>query len=341
MNLPSVFSRYRAEIDTELRSALAHYRSPMYEMLRYHLGWVDDKGNVLPASTGKALRPTLCLLASEAVAGAHEKALPAAAAIELLHNFSLIHDDIQDDDRERRHRPTVWTIWGKPQAINAGTAMWVVASLTMMRLASRGVPIEKQIHALSILDESCLRLIEGQYLDISFESHMDVGVADYLEMVEGKTATLIASSVEMGALLGTDDEQIIRALRNFGRNLGFAFQIRDDILGIWGDEEKTGKPVGSDIRRKKKSYPIVYAWENAQGQAKTELMKIYQSAVVDDNGRDTVLNILDSLQAEVQAQNRAEAYCDRALAEIEKTALSSWARDNLKEMAHFLTKREF
>lgn len=341
MKLPAVFDRYRGEIDAELRSALDGYGSPLYQMLRYHLGWLDEDGSALPGSTGKALRPTLCLLACEATAGGYCQALPAAAALELVHNFSLIHDDIQDGDRERRHRATVWAIWGMPQAINAGTAMRVIASLTMLQLGAQGVPPEKQLRGLRLLDAACLRLIEGQYLDISFEDRLDVDVAAYLGMIEGKTASLIACSLELGALLGTDDERAVAALRGFGRNLGLAFQIRDDVLGIWGDQEKTGKPVGSDIRRKKKTLPIVCALENAEGRAKAELARIYGQEAVDERDLDTVLSILAGVQAKARAQALADDYCSRALEEIEGLGLSSRARESLAEMACFLSRREF
>jgi len=341
MKLPAVFERYRGEIDAELRAALVDCRAPLYDMLRYHLGWVDEKGNALPRTAGKALRPTLCLLACQAVGDNYCRALPAAAALELVHNFSLIHDDIQDDDRERRHRPTVWSIWGKPQAINAGTAMRIIASLTMLRLAERGVPAHKQLRSVRLLDESCLRLIEGQYLDISYEKRLDIGVADYLAMIDLKTASLIACSLELGAMLGTDDEQIIRSLRAFGRNLGLAFQIRDDVLGIWGDQEKTGKPVGSDIRRKKKSLPVVYALDKAEGAARAELLRIYGPEAIDDQGLDSVLSVLAAVQAKARAQDLAEQYCARAMEKLDELALSSRARQSLDQVAYFLTRRQF
>lgn len=339
--MPSCFDRYRAEVDAELRSSLAAYRSPMYDMLRYHMGWIDEKGNPQPGLAGKALRPTLCLLACEAAGGDYRSALPAAAAIELIHNFSLIHDDVQDDDRERRHRSTVWSVWGKPQAINAGTAMRVVASLTMLRLEERDVPVDRLLRAQRLLDDSCLRLIEGQYLDISFESRLDVGVDDYLTMIEGKTASLIAGSLEIGALLGTDDERFQRAFRQFGLNIGFAFQIRDDILGIWGSGEKIGKPVGSDIWRRKKSLPIVYAFERARGPARAELMAIYGGEAIDNLAVQKVLSILEEVGARRDTQKIAEQYCDRALAEVEGVHFSPSARCSLEEMAHFLTERDF
>ena len=286
MNLPGVFNKYRADIDAELKSVLAERQSPFYDMMRYHLGWVDEKGNVLTSSGGKALRPTLCLLACEAVGGDYRQALPAAAAIELVHNYSLIHDDIQDDDRERRHRPTVWSIWGKPQAINAGTAMRVLANLALLRLKELGVPDQKQLRAHYLIDEKCMSLIEGQYLDISYETRFDITVDDYLDMIRKKTAALIACSLELGALLGTDDEQVIESFRNIGTNLGLAFQIRDDILGIWGDEQKTGKPSCSDIRRKKKSFPVIWAFDKAQGELRTDLLNFYRNGASGTNGID-------------------------------------------------------
>ena len=341
MELPEAVDKYRAGIDAELRSALAGYQSQMYDMLRYHLGWMDEKGNPLQGAGGKTLRPTLCLLACESVGGDPEKALPAAASIELLHNFSLIHDDVQDDDRERRHRPTVWSIWGKPQAINAGTAMRVVASLTLFRLLDRGMSVQKLLRAQRLLDESCLRLIEGQYLDISYEGRMDVTLGDYLAMIEGKTVSLIACSLEAGAFLGTDDDLVHVAFRGVGRDLGFAFQIRDDVLGIWGDVRKTGKPVGSDIRRRKKTFPIVYALEKADGSARAQMTYAFSGEVADDDRVDTVLGILEGVDARSQAQGMAEEYRDRALAGLERVPLSPWARHNLMEMAHFLTEREY
>ena len=197
--------------------------------MRYHLGWIDKKGNRTDGNTGKALRPTLCLLACQAVGGEYHRALPAAAAIELLHNFSLIHDDIQDNDRKRRHRPTVWAIWGKPQAINAGTAMRILTNVALFRLKELGVNPEKRLLVQQLLDETTLRLIEGQYLDIDYEKYVDINVSDYLRMVQGKTAALIACALESGAALGTDDERLIKNLHDLGWNLGLGFQIRDDI----------------------------------------------------------------------------------------------------------------
>ncbi|MFQ6121540.1 MAG: polyprenyl synthetase family protein [Dehalococcoidales bacterium] len=341
MKLPAVFEKYRAEIDAELKLTLAQWQSPLYHMMRYHFGWVDDKGNPLPNPAGKALRPTLCLLACQAVGGDYHLALPAAAAIELVHNYSLIHDDIQDDDRERRHRPTVWSIWGKPQAINAGTAMRLLANVTLLRLRERGAPLEKQLCAQYLIDETSLRLIEGQYLDISYESRFDISVNDYLSMIEGKTAALIACSLEIGALLGTDDKPVIESFRDIGRNLGLAFQIRDDIIGIWGDNKITGKPLGSDIWRRKKTFPILYALEKTGDGLRKELINVYQNGTVGEKGIVTVLRILESVGARPQAQKTAEKYCHEAIKAINKLALLASVKYELEEVAHFVVERNF
>lgn len=341
MNLPAVFERYRADIDRELRLALAGRLSPLYDMLRYHLGWIDSQGKPLKNPAGKALRPTLCLLACEAVGGDCRRALPAAAAVELVHNYSLIHDDIQDDDAERRHRPTVWSLWGKPQAINAGTAMRMLAGRTLWRLAESGIPLTKQQRVQSLLDEATLQLIEGQYLDISYESRFDICVDDYLKMVEGKTAALMAVSTEAGALLGTNDEALVGNFRDIGWNLGLAFQIKDDILGIWGDQGKTGKPRGSDIRRRKKSLPIIYALGKTNGEQKRELVQAYHDGAIDEGGVAAVLRILDSVDARSQSNELAENYYRQARMLVEELALPGAAKADLEEVGRFLVERDF
>ena len=341
MTLPATFERYRAEIYAELKSVLAERKSPLYDMMQYHMGWIDAEGNPTQNSSGKALRPTLCLLACESVGGDYHRALPAATAIELVHNYSLIHDDIQDDDKERRHRPTVWSIWGKPQAINAGTAMRLLANVTLTRLRQHNVSLEKQLRVQHLLDETTLRLLEGQYLDISFESRFDIKVDDYLRMIEGKTAALISCALETGALLGTDDDQTAASFRDIGRNLGLAFQIRDDILGIWGKGENIGKPLGSDILHRKKTLPIVYTLEKTGDTLRMELINIYQNGALNEADIATVLNILESVDAQANAQEMAEKYCTDAVQTIDDILLIPSAKQSLKEMFHFLVERSF
>jgi geranylgeranyl diphosphate synthase type I len=340
MKPPVVFEKYRDEIDAELRSVLARRRAPLYDMMRYHLGWIDVSGNGSRGPAGKALRPTLCLLACEAAGGYYRRALPAAAAIELIHNFSLIHDDVQDDDRQRRHRPTVWAVWGKPQAINAGTAMRILTNVALSRLGRLGVPPEKVLLVQRRLDEASLRLIEGQYLDIDFEKRLDITVRDYLQMIGGKTASLIAVALEVGARLGTDDETMIGGLRNLGWNLGLSFQIRDDILGIWGDRDTLGKPLAGDIQRRKKTLPVVHALENARDGYREKLIQYYS----DDGGAAPVADILDILDragAAAYAQKMNEDYCREARRILDGLDIDAAARLEFQEMIGFLEVRGF
>lgn len=339
--LPDVFERYRATIDSELRSVLAEHHSPLYDMMRYHLGWEDERGNPLPGGAGKALRPTLCLLACEAVGEDYQRALPAAAALELVHNYSLIHDDIQDDDRERRHRPTVWSIWGKPQAINAGSAMRLLASLALLRLQAHGITPDKQSCVQFLLDDASLKLIEGQYLDIDYEDRFDITVKDYLEMIGGKTAALLSCSLEVGALLGTGNPDVVEGFRIMGKSLGLAFQMRDDILGIWGNPEETGKPLANDIRRRKKTLPIVYALENAGSRSRDELISIYRHEVNDEATVAMVLGILEEVSARKGAQAMVEQHSQEAWQVLDRLMLAPQSKREMEELVHFLTTRNF
>jgi geranylgeranyl diphosphate synthase type I len=339
--LPGAFRRYRGELDDLLCRSLSARDSPLYDMMRYHFGWIDAQGNPSRQRTGKYLRPTLCLLTCEAVGGDYRRALPAAAAVELVHNYSLIHDDIQDDDRERRHRATVWSLWGKAQAINAGTAMRLLANVTLESLSENDISVEKRMRAQHLLDDTTLDLIEGQYLDISFESRLDIGTADYLTMIEGKTAALMACSMELGALLGSENGGAATALGTAGRDLGMAFQIRDDILGIWGDENETGKPAGSDVRRRKNSLPIIYAMEAAEARAKSDLAGLYRKKKMYEDEVAAVLRILESLDAKGHAQERVKVYSQQAMKAIDKLRLVPSAKENLRQVVAFLTDRGY
>ncbi len=346
--LPAAFDRYRAEIEAGLRHALDGRPSPLYDMLRYHLGWRDRAGGPGPGRSGKGLRPTVCLVVSDAVASAHRRALPAAAAVELVHNFSLVHDDIQDGDAERHHRPTVWRVFGTAQAINAGTAMYALAGLALGRLDEEGVPPSRQLTALRLIHASCLRLLEGQYADLDFENRSDVTVDDYLSMIRGKTGALLGCSAALGALLGrsppdadgTGEDDVVRAFLELGEGLGMAFQIRDDMLGIWGDPRRTGKPVGADIAARKKSFPVVDALERAPEAAQRELLELYRAPEIDAAGRARVLDILTEVGSQARAGVLAAEYRGRALAAVAALDLDAAALADLEAIATFLTERD-
>ena len=246
-------------IEDELKKSVADtdaaYLEEFCYMLSYHLGWQGEGAGV--EARGKRVRPLLTLLTAAAAGGEWEHALPAAAAIELVHNFSLIHDDIQDNSLSRRGRPTVWRLWGIAQAINAGDAMFTLAHLSMARLASTTSTIVAY-QANKILQLTCLHLTQGQYLDLSYEARSDLDIESYWPMVSNKTAALFGACTEIGALSAGAEESIIACYRVFGHSLGLAFQVYDDILGIWGDTAITGKSIQSDMLTGKKSLPILF-----------------------------------------------------------------------------------
>ncbi|NJO04767.1 MAG: polyprenyl synthetase family protein, partial [Chloroflexaceae bacterium] len=213
-----------------------------YGMQAYHLGWRDLDLNLAYADPGKLLRPQLVLLATQAVGGSFEQALPLAAGIQLIHDFSLIHDDIQDQSDTRRGRMTVWKKWGIAQGINTGDGMFVLAHLAIHQLGEAGLPAGVVLEVLRRFDETILKICEGQYLDLSFEGDLNITEADYLAMISRKTAALIAASTGLGAIIGGASLEQAQALFAFGQSLGVAFQVQDDILGIWGDPSITGKP---------------------------------------------------------------------------------------------------
>lgn len=328
-------------VEQEMEALLASPDPRLYSfygMMRYHLGWLDRHLEPVQSDGGKRIRPWLCLLACAAVGGDAARALPAAAAIELLHNFSLIHDDIEDNSPLRRHRETVWAIWGVPQAINVGDGMLMLSRLALHRLRERGVAADRVLQVARMLDDTCLRLCQGQYLDISFEERSDITVEEYLFMIGGKSASLIAASAEIGAALGTDDAAMVAAYRDFGWELGLAFQMVDDILGIWGDPAVTGKSAASDILSRKKTLPILYTL--ARGDARSQaLHSLYARPNLDDTDIARVVELLEQSGALADVQARAETHTDRALAALARTGIVGPAQEQLREIARsFLTR---
>jgi geranylgeranyl diphosphate synthase type I len=264
--LTPVLLRSRDLVDPALRAAVDRLDPTTAALARYHLGWTEADGTAREtAGGGKAMRPALVLLAAAAAGGTQEAAVPAAVAVELVHNFSLLHDDVMDGDAERRHRATVWAVWGTSSAILVGDAM---VTLAQQVLLDSGSP-----HALGlsrVLLDATAALVRGQVADLGFEQRAAVTVDECLAMVDGKTGALLAASAAMGAVSAGAPPATVAALTAYGRHLGTAFQLVDDLLGIWGRPAETGKPVLSDLRARKKSLPVCHALSQA-GNAAAEL----------------------------------------------------------------------
>jgi geranylgeranyl diphosphate synthase, type I len=338
--IENILNNYSLDIENALKTALAGTPPFIAGVTGYHLGWLDQ--NFAPASSerGKALRPTLCLLVFEALTGSYREVLPLAVALELIHNFTLIHDDIEDNDLERRGRPTAWAIWGKPLAINVGDYLYTLASKSLYELDTARFPLEKIFAVVRLVNGACLALTEGQDLDLRFEQHQEVSPEMYVDMVYKKTGALIEASIVSGAILGTSDPQIVQSYREFAYNLGIAFQVRDDILGIWGDAARTGKSVNNDLRRKKKTLPIIYMLNALAGQRQAELKALYAGAEpLTDDQIEFVRESLDLAKAHAFAQNSADGYIEEAFGALRKIKVSNQAQTELETIARFLVSR--
>ena len=254
MDLKPLLSHIELELQRQVSRLDQPRTKAFHEMLTYHMGWTGDGAG--PEATGKRIRPLLVLLCAATCGADWQSALPAAAAIELVHNFSLVHDDIQDNSPKRRGRDTAWVKWGVPIAINVGDALFVLSNQAIIDLKEK-YPAEVVVKAAEILHNTCLELTRGQFMDMFYEERADLGVEEYWPMIAGKTAALLAACCQIGALLGGVDEDQQETYRSFGHYLGLAFQVQDDILGIWGDEIVTGKSVASDLVERKNSLPVL------------------------------------------------------------------------------------
>jgi geranylgeranyl diphosphate synthase type I len=343
MSLAELVPHYLRWVEAEMRELLAAPEPAIrghYAIMQYHMGWRDAGLAPTQMPAGKRVRPLLCLLACAAAGGDPMRAVPAAAGLELLHNFSLLHDDIEDASPTRRGRPTAWTIFGMPQACNAGDGMFSLAHAAFFRLPRGGVPAEIALAALERFSAMCVRLTEGQHLDMAFEGRLDVSPDEYFAMIAGKTGALLAAAPEIGALLAGAAPPAAAAYRRFGAALGRAFQLRDDVLGIWGDEAITGKSAASDILSKKKSLPVIYGL--AHPAVGPQLRSRYAGPDFAPSDVAAILELLEAAGAHafVQAQVRAaSAEARRALDEAAPTA-SAAPHAALGELLDALIERQ-
>ncbi|MGY1708754.1 polyprenyl synthetase family protein [Geodermatophilus sp. SYSU D00758] len=333
---PPALDRCRRLVEPALRAAVDRLDPTTRAAAAYHLGWTEADGTPRTGGGGKAVRPALALLGGELAGAPPEVALPGAVAVQLVHDFSLLHDDVMDGDTERRHRPTVWALWGVPCAILTGDAL---QDLALDVVLDSGSP--HACAAAKLLTTTTAELIRGQVADLAFERRASVGIGECLDMAAGKTGALLAAACSIGAVLAGAPRAQVSALDEHGRHLGLAFQLVDDLLGIWGDPATTGKPVLADLRTRKKSLPVTWALA-AGGAAGRELARWYATdpAGDDEAALHRAADLVVAAGGREWAGAAARAALDRARAAVHRVPLPAGPRAELEDLGRWLTTRE-
>jgi geranylgeranyl diphosphate synthase, type I len=325
----------RSIVEPALRAAVDTLPSSMRRIAGYHFGWWNEHGDPEGASGGKAIRPTLVLLSAEAVGGVPAAAVPAATAVELVHNFSLVHDDVLDGDTTRRHRRTAWSVFGVNAAILAGDAL---LTLALDVLAASGHPAA--IDGIRMVSAAVQDLVDGQNADLAFEQRVQVELPECLRMAEQKTGALIECACAVGACFGGGSPQQVEQLRGFGQHLGLAFQYVDDLLGIWGDPAVTGKPVYSDLRSRKKSLPVVAALTSGTAAGR-DLAALYDRETP-LSGTDLVhaAELIDIAGGRARSQTQVDDLLAQAMRDLRSASPTARAAGELGALARLATRRD-
>lgn len=332
---PILLGRHRALLSEYMRStAIFRKGSLSGKMAAYHMGWTDRSGHTSANGLGKFVRPSLCLWACSVLGGRVEDALSAAAALEWIHNFTLVHDDIQDGDRERRGRETVWSIWGVGQGINVGDAIFALA---FTHLASESADPHRTLRSLRALGAATLEVIEGQCLDLDLEGQTGATVRAYLRMVRAKTGALLGASLEAGAIMAGGRDPVVQSFRHAGRLLGTAFQMRDDWLGMWGDPTLTGKSRTADANRHKMTFPVVAAYAVMSPLQRTRLHELFHAESADAEPR--LRELLEQVGAADLTQEAPQRFAAKAVATLARTGLSRESLEAFEAVAHYVSTR--
>jgi geranylgeranyl diphosphate synthase, type I len=339
--VPASLLRTRELLQPALRRFVDGLPPELRTVVAYHLGFVDREGRPAAGDGGKAIRPTLAFLSAQAVGSDAEVAMPGALAVELVHNFSLLHDDVMDRDLERRHRPTAWALFGVGQAIVTGDALLVLAQQVLL-----DPPSPERGRASTALTRATARMIAGQAEDLSFESRLDVSVEECIRMCAHKTGALLSYAASVGAILAGAEDAAVTALEQFGLHLGLAFQAVDDTLGIWGRPEVTGKPVAGDLRAHKKTLPVVAALaamsEGSPLAAEGEkLAQLLSDGHLTEDQVMTAVSLVELGGGRERCMAVADRELQLALVSLDAVALEPAARSELAELARFVTARDF
>jgi geranylgeranyl diphosphate synthase, type I len=327
--------RGRQVLDPALRAAVSRLDADTRLVASYHFGWCESDGREVPGVAGKAVRPSLVLMVGEAVGAVPDELVAGAVAVELVHNFSLIHDDLMDRDAERHHRPTVWSVWGDAMAVLVGDALLSLAHEVLDDSGSAYASSASR--ALSLATRE---LIRGQVLDVAFEHRDDVSLEECIDMAAGKTGALLGVSAALGAVLAGAPEATTDAFRRYGEELGIAFQLVDDLLGIWGWPERTGKPVFSDLRSRKKTMPVVWAVEHGDGAGHELARWLADTREPDERELRAAAELVDRAGGRAWARREAQARIELALGSLDGVDLDPAHRVQLEDLARFVVERD-
>jgi geranylgeranyl diphosphate synthase type I len=318
-----------------LQDAVTVLAPDLVRVAGYHHGYLDADGQLTEANPGKAMRPALVLLSAQAAGAEPSQAIPAAVATELVHNFSLLHDDIMDGDTTRRHRATAWTVFGTSAAILTGDGLFAAALDLLLAQPTPGAAA-----AARLLTNSTLRLINGQAADLDFELRDDVSLTECMSMAADKTAALFSCAASIGAVFCGAAPDLVRSLGAFGEHLGLAFQIADDVLGIWGSPTRTGKPVLSDLRSRKKSLPVVVAITSDRPEA-AELRQLYlRPNSLDDAELVRAAELIERCGARDWAEATAQEHLNSAFRALDEVQCAETVRDEFQRIARLATARD-
>ncbi len=324
------YQDYRSALEEELKEVFSARQGFLYDVLRYHLGWTDERGNPEDNPMPFHFPASLAMATCEAFSGDFRAALPAAAGVELVYNFTLVHGDVQSGRPEARDRPSIWWVWGPAQAINAGDGLHALGRTTIMRLAQRGVPPQRVLQAVESLDRACLVLCEGQYMDLEFQDRLMVTSTDYFDMIARKTGALTGCSAESGALAAGSDKAVCAQFQEMGTKMGMAWQVSSDVLDLWGNQGDAA--TVSNVLNKKKSLPLIHTLENAPLAAKRELGNIYSKRVLEQEDLSRLVEILDQADARQVAEARAKDLVDQALACLDGAGIAEDAMEHLHRL---------
>lgn len=331
---PAILQRAKELTTAPLREAVETLPKEIRQVVGYHLGWVDAQGRP-EARGGKAVRPALAVLSAEAAGAPAVVGIPGGVALELIHNFSLLHDDVMDGDRERRHRPTVWALWGVGEAIIVGDALMALALRVLIDLDEPAA-----LAAGRRLLADAAAMIAGQVEDAALETRKDVTIQECREMEAKKTGALLACGSCIGAILAGAPSEMVDGLAQYGLHLGLAFQAKDDLLGIWGLPENTGKPIWSDVRQKKNSLPIAAALSSGLPGC-DELHELLARDGLSEAELGRAASLIEACGGRDHAEADARNELGAALAALDGIAIEPGARDELRGLARFLGERDY